>query len=748
MEAHGNGDACFNEGSMAPPTSRKRSRTNPSDNDTTTDTSSCLSLDQGGHQWLAHPPNQSKSSQFAIDEAAATSRPLQQQQQQQQQLLPSGQFQTPQSSSSPATTEIIIKIVSAEYGPCEGNRLLTGELAYDESVTIPVTRDVAPFLRALLLAGQQQESKSLQRRPRPQQAPQFSSAAATAGTNKGTDTSLDKMGVDTTTTTLGTNGIPNHDHHDSIRVVPPSGQGGAAGASSFIYLLNAAGSPSSSSMNTVFGDPCPGTSKRLHVHYIVTEASSDDDAKTRAAKTEVHHVSFAEHEMVVLRRRLTFFQDDSKLKEAILRSTQKKQQQQQQRPLVLSLHTTLRTMEHMNHNERFEDTMDFVDRSDTVGGVREEDDEDEATLRQARQLGRSQSISEFTDETISLDVLKISALAPGPETPPPCPFNTASFLVLVPPMNSESSPALSSSWRLRSAVSEIVLPIVLPFLKVRERVQCRLICRSWKYVVRDWGVATTIDSNDPLIPNFTRLFLRGILSHSFSSLHSLFLSGLETLAKEDLHPAIPHLRKLRSLDLTRCHNLDDTTMVLLSQHRTHQTLEVLYIKGLRQVTDVGIQAICRSCAKLEVLDISYVPITDEGGMAIQQLALLKALYLRDNFLLTNCSIDVITEKCTRLAQLTLWGCTRLRHLSFGGDGPNNFLSASAEAGAKLVFLNLWGCHGLQDDAADSLEGMHSLHSLIVSECHRLTDQFVVRDEFDIRKFFLCDGFNQKYSQSF
>jgi hypothetical protein len=124
--------------------------------------------------------------------------------------------------------------------------------------------------------------------------------------------------------------------------------------------------------------------------------------------------------------------------------------------------------------------------------------------------------------------------------------------------------------------------------------------------------------------------------------------------------------------------------------------------------------------KLQVLEISNVKITDESGIAIgENLTQLRALYMRDNFLLTNKSIDIITEKCSRLAQLTLWGCIRLKSLSF------ERLNQVADCG-NLVLLNLWGCHSLLDDAADALAPMSNLRSLIVSECHRLTDSFLVR----------------------
>jgi len=231
-----------------------------------------------------------------------------------------------------------------------------------------------------------------------------------------------------------------------------------------------------------------------------------------------------------------------------------------------------------------------------------------------------------------------------------------------------------------------------------------------------WGVATTtIDCNDKNIANFSRPFLRGILSHSYSSLKSLVLDGFVSLEKEDLHPSIPHLRKLESLDLSRCRNLDDSTMILLSQH-IHSTLKVLYLKGLEKVSDEGVIAICNSCTKLQVLELSYVPITDKAGISIQHLPQLRALFMRDNYRITDKSIDVITNKCIRLKQLTLWGCIKLRNLHFH----------SSSSGDKLVILNLWGCYTLSDDIAMSFANMNQLMSLTVSECHRLSDQFVER----------------------
>jgi hypothetical protein len=561
--------------------------------------------------------------------------------------------------------ELIVKIVSASYGPCEGRRMLTGELSNDETASIPYTRDVAPFLRALLIAQQYRE----------------------AG---GVDPDDENEEEKTNNTGEGSHADASSDPK-IVRMNAITGQGGMKRATIVLGGMK--------SMNAVFGDPCPGTSKRLHVHYIVREVDNADDPVSRAASSEVHHMSFAEHEPVALQRRVTLYQEDYVLKRAAARAAAKKFQVQ----------------------AMLEDQPEKI-----IGPMDDDEDDDETTLMAARRMGRTQSISEFAEDCIN-GGMKPSASRSrlgGSQTQASHDGSPMSLS----PHSMKASPASSSlaslplrKWRLRSATSEIVLPVVMPFLEVRERVQCRLVCRLWRHIVRDWGVAVTIDNHDPSFPRFTRPFLRGILSHSYSSLQSLFLSGSGDLQQSDLHPSIPHLRKLRSLDISRCVQLDDSTLHLLSQY-VSDTLEVLYIKGLRKVTDDGVISISRSCSKLKVLEVSYIPITDEAGIAIgENLTKLRAVYMRDNYLLTNRSIDVITEKCTRLEQLTLWGSTRLQHLSF--DQPDK---SSVFTSGNLVLLNLWGCHSLKDDSAVALAGMsRTLRTLIVSECHRLTDTFVV-----------------------
>jgi Leucine Rich repeat len=209
----------------------------------------------------------------------------------------------------------------------------------------------------------------------------------------------------------------------------------------------------------------------------------------------------------------------------------------------------------------------------------------------------------------------------------------------------------------------------------------------------------------------------GLLRNSHSSLQALVLSGTPTVTPADLHPALPHLRRLRSLDLSRCAQLGDITLHLLATCTTRDTLQVLYLKGpLPLVTGVGLQDVVQACRHLQVLDISYLTQLGNDSMAAigRYLPQLRSLFLRDNYQITNDSVAAVDHRMNQsLEQLTLWGCTGLRQLRLG----------SADT---LAVVNLWGCHSLRDDAADAFRGFAALRSLNMAECHRLTDEFVVR----------------------
>ncbi|KAL9182625.1 hypothetical protein ACHAXT_013277 [Thalassiosira profunda] len=136
-------------------------------------------------------------------------------------------------------------------------------------------------------------------------------------------------------------------------------------------------------------------------------------------------------------------------------------------------------------------------------------------------------------------------------------------------------------------------------------------------------------------------------------------------------------------------------------------------------------------------------LDDEAGIAISELEKLQVLNTKDNYKWTNRSVDLITRNCKQLFQASLWGIIRLNGICFeeadaaaadapmGGEANENAsmprpmsLTSLPAPPLRLILLNLWGCHGLTDDAATQMSSLSNLRSLCVSECHKLTDRFV------------------------
>mmetsp|Transcript_11245 Transcript_11245/g.16182 ORF Transcript_11245/g.16182 Transcript_11245/m.16182 type:complete len:482 (-) Transcript_11245:2216-3661(-) len=466
----------------------------------------------------------------------------------------------------------VVKILSATYGPSYGRRLMHGEVVpEDASMRIPYSRDVLPMVVALLDFQQRTKNNGVSWL-----------REENYSTDLGTETENNEMFKRRKVDRWRINEIPIMD---------------------------------GKSMNIIFGDPCPGTTKRLDITYVFQD---DLDRGGEVGKvvdpSYICRASFAEHEQVVLKRKTVFFR---------------------QQP---------------NNDKMKMNSVDFGSANDEC---------------------------------------QISSEREG-----------ASNIY---------SPSLQ--WRLRNDISEIVLPILLPYLTLPQRVHCQQVCKAWKIVISEQGISEHIDVNEPLSyapkAQYTSRILKGIISNSYSSLRRLFLNNYTALHPQDFHPAIPHLRKLTQLDVSRCIELTDETMLLIARH-LKDTLEVLYMKGLRNTTDVGLIAISKACRKLCVLEISNVPITDASGIAIgQHLHQLVALYMRDNYLLTNTTINAIMRGCLKLTQLTLWGCTHITDLQGNDRGAKtNEISSNLEnhsshfsinpecrdfIGPKnLVVLNLWG----------------------------------------------------------
>lgn len=610
-------------------------------------------------------------------------------------------------NNSTISQTIPIRLVSATYGPCDGRRLINGEWSNTEAVRIPYTRDVLPFLKTLLLQAQgnhQNSKKKNEKLIKCESANDVLMMENKEQENMNCMVSISNNSISGATTKSSSTPLGLH------TPVPLIMEG--------------------KSMNAVFGDPCPGTTKLLRVQYYFGDSiSSKEEDETNPANRrkrkkgqELCRATFFEHEEVVLKRKMTFFQKDVK--------TLKHEEDQER------------------NNEKDDDSLSsHEDAFDSREACKPNLSSSSPILKSISRNYRSQSITEFEIEEqeeilmkSQLDKNKVhDNLDPNNlQSSPPRNMSPISTPLA---LSKNTSPPQPKKWRLRSATSEIVLPMILPYLPLLQRAQCQLVCKVWRFIVREWGVAQVVDvkrchahltsttssssntadptnnstgqnrsivTHDPI-----RSFLRGVISNSYSSLQSLFLNDYHQLTREDFHPLIPHLKKLKRLDISRCKHLNNYTLILISQH-LNKTLEMLYMKGLPNASDVGVKAMVSACTKLRVLEISNVKITDTSAFAIgNHLTNLQALYMRDNWRLTSEGVNCITERCHNLTQLTLWGTVKMKSMG---------TFANMEG---LVLLNLWGCHGLRDDCVANFGGLKCLRSLIVSECHGLTDRFVV-----------------------
>jgi hypothetical protein len=460
-------------------------------------------------------------------------------------------------------SKIAVRILSATYGPSHERRLMHGEVVpADATLRMPYSRDVLPIILAYLHRKQNVHEIH-------------------CGILLEEDDRLDTVCRKLTGANVA------EDFYCKRRKL---------GSEKSLKNANEVAIMDGKSMNIIFGDPCPGTTKRLDLTYVFNDnfQRGSDIESDIFNHSLICHASFAEHEQVLLKRKVFKSAGENNLQ-----STGKHD----------------RELETLSRNQ----------------------------LATCQRFGDSEGLVSATNKLLNESKVD-SAL-------------------------SVQSNGQSIKWKLHSEISEIVLPIILPYLTLLQRLQCQQVCKTWKMVISEQGVAEYIDINEPFAfvakTRYTNRILKGIISNSYPSLQRLFLNNYTALSPQDFHPVIPHLRKLTQLDVSRCVELNNETLLLIARH-LKDTLEILYMKGLRNTSDIGLIAISESCHKLCILEISNVPITDASGTAIgQHLHKLVALYMRDNFLLTNLSLNAILSGCSKLTQLTLWGCTRITN--FQGD---------------------------------------------------------------------------------
>ncbi|KXJ83098.1 hypothetical protein RP20_CCG009108 [Aedes albopictus] len=139
--------------------------------------------------------------------------------------------------------------------------------------------------------------------------------------------------------------------------------------------------------------------------------------------------------------------------------------------------------------------------------------------------------------------------------------------------------------------------------------------------------------------------------------------------------AVTNLTKLCYLNLSRCRDLSDETLVALSFPR----LKKIDLRGLN-ITDFGIRALVRQCPRLEYVHVDACKrICDSAVLMLcRDLKRLKLLNLDGCRSITDASVDHVINHCR-----------------------------------TLVWLNMMNCPLLSDAAKQRLESMRSIRSLYV-----------------------------------
>lgn len=196
--------------------------------------------------------------------------------------------------------------------------------------------------------------------------------------------------------------------------------------------------------------------------------------------------------------------------------------------------------------------------------------------------------------------------------------------------------------------------------------------------------------------------------------------------------------QLQSLDLSDCHSVEDSGLILSLSRMPH--LVCLYLRRCARITDSSLVAIASYCASLRQLSVSdCTKVTDFGvrelaahlGSSLRYFSVGKCDRVSDAGLL------VVARHCYKLRYLNARGCEalsdsatvalargcpRMRALDIGkcdiGDATLEALSTGCP---NLKKLSLCGCERVTDAGLEALAYyVRGLRQLNIGECSRVT----------------------------
>ena len=201
----------------------------------------------------------------------------------------------------------------------------------------------------------------------------------------------------------------------------------------------------------------------------------------------------------------------------------------------------------------------------------------------------------------------------------------------------------------------------------------------------------------------------------FSNLTSLNLSGWCNLTDDMVQKIIQTCQNLEKLDLSHCNQLTNNAF---SEQGNYSGLIDLNLQGCTNLTDKSLGVIIQNCSKLQELNLSEcTKLTGETVRLISTLQELKILKLNQCDNLETQDVKTVIHSCqSQLQSVELRACEKLQELSFKTEQNLEELDLSENYNLrKVTFKN---CLNLQ---RLNLQRCVNLQLLNLDQCPNLLD---------------------------
>jgi len=243
-----------------------------------------------------------------------------------------------------------------------------------------------------------------------------------------------------------------------------------------------------------------------------------------------------------------------------------------------------------------------------------------------------------------------------------------------------------------NALPDEIMEHVFTFLEpAYVRTSGRLVCQHWNEIAQSPSFWKCFKFTNSFRWD-TEKYIEILSLPRFSKLESLIFGWSHKVDGSTLDKLLysnPRLRaSLTSLEIHRCHGLDDRAMKKIAQFTNMQSLRLYNSSNWKGITDEGLAQVCNLMA-LRTLHLSYFKrISNEGLANVKNLKNLRELHISGATMVSDTGISTLAS-LTNLASLTFSLCgtltdktlftvskcfPQLRYLSLGYNNPNSVFS--------------------------------------------------------------------------